>query len=167
MIAPMTPRAIALFALLSLPAWAKPWQGLEPGVTKKESVTKHLGAPTKAQTEKGREILLYSGMQAVSGTHQVQVKLDEKGVIERIDVYPVVVLKPSDVETSYGSWCNADEPTDPCYEKRKSSKGEYWLYQELGLAVFFVDQRVEQLVYLPGKKGAAKKKAKPADDDEE
>ncbi len=167
MIVPMTPRAIVLFVLFALPALAKPWQGLEPGVTKKASVTKHLGTPTKASTEKGKEVLLYSGLQAVSGTHQVQVKLDEKGVIERIDVYPAVPLSPQDVEGSYGSWCNADEPTDPCYDKRKSSKGEYWLYQELGLAVFFADRKVEQLVYLPGKKGAAKAKKKADDEDEE
>jgi hypothetical protein len=156
-------RAVALCLFFATPALAKPWQGLTPGTSKKAEVVKKLGTPTKSQPEKGKEILVYSGMQAPSGSRQAQVKLDDKGVVERIDVYPAVGLSKEDVENNYGGWCNADEPTDPCYQKKNSSGNkEYWLYSELGLAVFFLDQKVEQLVFLP-----AKKKSQQAPQEEE
>ncbi len=72
-------------------------------------------------------------------------------MVERIDVYPAIRLTKEEIEKSYGSWCNADEPTDPCYEKKNSEKGEYWLYAQLGLAVFFTDRRVEELVFIPAR----------------
>ena len=155
MISAMTARLFTLCLLLATPALAKPWQGIAPGSSKKPDVVKKLGNPTKSQTEKGKEVLVYSGMQAPSGSRQAQVKLDDKGVVERIDVYPAVGLSKEDVENNYGGWCQADEPTDPCYQKKNSNNKEYWLYQELGLAVFFLDAKVEQLVFLPSKKKAA------------
>lgn len=155
MISTMTARAFALVCLFATPALAKPWQGINPGSSKKPEVVKKLGNPTKSQTEKGKEILVYTGMQAPQGARQAQVKLDDKGVVERIDVYPAVGLSKEDVENNYGGWCQADEPTDPCYQKKNANSREYWLYSELGLAVFFIDQKVDQLVFLPSKKKAA------------
>ncbi len=137
-------------------AVAKPWQGIEPGVSKKADVVAKFGEPSKSLDSRGKAVLVYEEKTAIKNTVQVQFKLAPgTGVVERIDVYPLVILSADAIEKSYGTSCDAEEPTVTCYVKKETERGGlYYLYNKLGLAVFFKDDNntVQELAFLPGKK---------------
>jgi hypothetical protein len=133
-----------LFVLGATSALAKPWQGIEPGVSRREDVLKRFGAPSRSvKPEAGKpgpEVLAYLSKQAIRGTTQVQFKLDAAtGVVDRIDVFPAPVIERDAIENTYGRACPAGPlPDEPCFLKKitEDFRG-YYLYPRLGLAVFF------------------------------
>lgn len=150
-------RLLIVLCLCGAPAaLAKPWQGIEPGVSKKADVLAKFGQPSKTLDARGKTVLLYEDKLAIKNTVQVQFKLAQgTEVVERIDVYPLVILSSADIEKSYGTSCDADEPTVTCYVKKETDRGGlYYLYNKLGLAIFFKDDNntVQELAFLPGKK---------------
>ncbi|MCE9673903.1 hypothetical protein LY474_39520 [Myxococcus stipitatus] len=119
---------------------AKPWQGVEPGVTKKDEVVKKFGEPSRTVTQDGKEIIAYLGKEAIKGTSQAQFKLDPAtGLIERIDVFPGPVIDKETIEQSYGPACpSGPAPAAPCYQRKLTDDFRtYFLYPKLGLAIFF------------------------------
>ena len=138
------PLALLLLALAAAPALAKPWQGIEPGVSRREQVLERFGPPSRTvKPEPGKpgpEILAYLSKQAIRGTKQVQFKLDPAtGVVERIDVFPAPVIEREAIENTYGAGCPAGPlPEQPCFLKKITEDfRSYYLYPRLGLAVFF------------------------------
>jgi hypothetical protein len=136
--------ALLLLALAAAPALAKPWQGIEPGVSRREDVLKRFGAPTRTvKPEAGKpgpEVLAYLAKQAIKGTTQVQFKLDPaSGVVDRIDVFPAPVIDREAIENTYGAACPTGPlPDAPCYLKKITEDfRSYYLYPRLGLAIFF------------------------------
>jgi len=142
------PRRLALLLVASVaftaaPALAKPWQGIEPGVSRREQVLERFGPPSRTVKppagKPGPEVLAYLSKQAIRGTKQVQFKLDpDTGVVERIDVFPGPVIEREAIENTYGAACPAGPlPEQPCYLKKITEDfRSYYLYPRLGLAVF-------------------------------
>ncbi|MCK8496806.1 hypothetical protein [Myxococcus fulvus] len=130
--------ALAVVAF-ALPAVAKPWQGVEPGVTKKDEVIKKFGEPSRTVGQDGKETIAYLGKEAIKGTSQAQFKVDAGGVIERIDVFPGPIIDKETIETSYGPACpSGPVPSAPCYQRKLTDDFRtYFLYPKLGLAIFF------------------------------
>lgn len=152
----MRPLVFALVLAAALPSFAKPWQGITPGKSKKADVVEKFGAPSKQVNAGGREVYAYLKEKAIQGTLQAQFKVDPgTGVVDRIDVFPSVEVKRSDVVDSYGGECpekpRADGPD--CFQKRTDGKRVYYLYQSLGLAVFFRENSdlVQSMTFLPQK----------------
>jgi len=151
------PMSRVLFIALLLSAavsGAKPWQGIHPGVSSALDVYGKFGEPTSKTEMKGQLVLVYSGLQAIPGTVQAQFKLKAgTQTVTRVDVYPAPVLDKEAIEKSYGSRCEGQTPTEPCYfVKEVSGKRPYFLFLKLGLAVFFKDDgTVQSFAFLPGK----------------
>jgi hypothetical protein len=128
--------------IAALPAAAKPWQGIEPGVSKKDEVTQKFGEPScvVAQEKETKEIIAYFGKEAIKGTTQAQFKVDTATkVVERIDVFPGPVIDKEAIENSYGPACpSGPAPAAPCFVKKVTDEFRtYYLYSKLGLAIFF------------------------------
>ncbi len=138
-------------------AFAKPWNGIDPGVASSIDVVGKFGEPSKRASVKGKEVLVYSGDRAINGTVQVQFKFNPNTqTIERIDLYPAPSISAADIEKSYGPVCEPSAPSDPCYyRKETASKHVYFLYLKLGLAIFFKEDgvSVRSFSFLPA--GAA------------
>lgn len=152
----MSRRALLLLLALSPGALAKPWHGIEPGVSKKDEVVKKFGTPTKSLTSGGKEVLAYLQKQAIKGTKQAQFRVDPSTqVVERIDVFPGPVIDREAIEGSYGPACAKGAPTAaPCYVKKVTDDFRtYFHYPELGLAVFFNEdgKTVHSLIFQPQK----------------
>jgi hypothetical protein len=135
-------RTLALVAVLfaAVPALAKPWNGIEPGSSKREDIIKKFGEPSRTVTTDGKEILAYFDKAAIKGTSQAQFKVDPgTQVVERIDVFPGPVLDKETIENSYGPACPSGKmPSSPCYLKKLTDDFRtYYLYPKLGLAIFF------------------------------
>jgi hypothetical protein len=135
-------RTLAVVAVLiaALPALAKPWQGIEPGVSKKDEVTQKFGEPSRVVAQGEKEIIAYFGKEAIKGTTQAQFKVDSATkVVERIDVFPGPVIDKEAIENSYGPACpSGPAPASPCYVKKVTDEFRtYYLYSKLGLAIFF------------------------------
>jgi hypothetical protein len=135
-------RTLAVVAVLiaALPALAKPWQGIEPGVSKKDDVTQKFGEPSRVVAQGEKEIIAYFGKEAIKGTTQAQFKVDSATkVVERIDVFPGPVIDKEAIENSYGPACpSGPAPASPCYVKKVTDEFRtYYLYSKLGLAIFF------------------------------
>ena len=153
-------RSLAVVALLSaaLPtaASAKKWQGIEPGVTKRDEVTQKFGEPSRVVTAEGKEIIAYFGKEAIKGTSQAQFKVDPTSkVVERIDVFPGPVIDKETIENSYGKACpNGPPPSTPCFLKKMTDEFRtYYLYPRLGLAIFFNEdgKTVHSLIFTTQK----------------
>ena len=132
--------AIAAVLIAAFPAAAKPWQGIEPGVSKRDEVTQKFGEPSRVVTAEGKEIIAYFGKEAIKGTTQAQFKVDPTSkLVERIDVFPGPVIDKETIENSYGPACpNGPAPASPCFIKKMTDEFRtYYLYQKLGLAIFF------------------------------
>jgi hypothetical protein len=146
-----------VFALLLAPclALAKPWQGITPQGSSEVDVVAKFGPPTKRVTAKGHTVLLYSGLQVIRGTVQVQFKLDPVSQeVQRIDVYPEPVILAEAIESSYGRSCEATGAVEPCYwRKETAQKAPYFLYPKLGLAIFFKEDQktVQSFSFLPAR----------------
>jgi len=139
--------------LVATAAFAKPWNGMDPGTASALDVIGKFGEPTKHSAAKGKDILVYSGDRAMTGTVQVQFKVNPSTqTVERIDLYPAPQITAADIEKSYGSVCDPRAPSDPCYYRRETaSKHTYFLYLKLGLAIFFKDDgvTVRSFSFLP------------------
>jgi len=152
----------ALVALAPAAAFSKPWNGIDPGASKRDEVIKKFGEPTKVVKADPKETLAYLGDKAIKGTTQVQFKVDSaSGTVERIDVFPGPVIDKDMVESSYGAACPASGPApkDPCYVKKITDNFKtYFVFAKLGLAVFFKDDNktVSSLVYTPPMGGGSK-----------
>jgi len=135
-------RTVALVAVLvaAMPALAKPWQGIEPGVSKRADVLKKFGEPSRTVTADDKEIIAYFENEAIKGTSQAQFKVDTKTqVVERIDVFPGPVIDKGTIEDTYGPSCPGGKaPATPCFLKKLTDDFRtYYLYPKLGLAIFF------------------------------
>jgi hypothetical protein len=148
-------RFLSLTLLLATPALGKPWQGIRPGQSGALDVIGKFGEPTKKAEVKGQVVLIYSGLQAITGTVQTQFKLSPGGdTVARIDVYPAPVIDTAAVEDSYGKKCDAKKPVEPCYfVKEAAGQKPYLVYVKLGLAVFFKEdgKTVQSFAFLPEK----------------
>ncbi|MBN1208149.1 MAG: hypothetical protein JXB05_25025 [Myxococcaceae bacterium] len=154
-------RTLAVVAMLfaALPAaavGAKKWQGIEPGVSKRDEVTQKFGEPSRVVTADGKEIIAYFGKEAIKGTSQAQFKVDPTSkVIERIDVFPGPVIDKETIENSYGEACpNGPPPAAPCFLKKMTDEFRtYYLYPKLGLAIFFNEdgKTVHSLIFTTQK----------------
>lgn len=132
--------AAAVLLMAALPAAAKPWQGIEPGVSKKQEVTEKFGEPSRVVNQQNKEIIAYFGKDAIKGTTQAQFKVDTATkIVERIDVFPGPVIDKEAIENSYGPACpSGPAPATPCYVKKVTEEFRtYYLYSKLGLAIFF------------------------------
>jgi hypothetical protein len=133
---------------------AKPWQGIEPGLSTRDQVVTKFGEPTKVVKAGGVEVLAYQKEKVIKGTKQAQFKVNPStDTVVRIDVFPAVDLLLPDIEKAYGPECKTPETKEkPCYLKRIEPARMYVVYSKLGLAVFFGDDgKVTSLTFLPEK----------------
>lgn len=149
-------RTLALtLCLAALCAEARPWNGITPGKSTKADVIEKFGAPSKQLNTGGREVYAYLKDKAIKGTVQAQFKVNpQSGVVDRIDVFPAVEVAREDIVDSYGPECTGKEEKDaPCFFKRTDGKKVYYLYQSLGLAIFFKEDApvVLSMTFLPAK----------------
>jgi len=133
-------------------ALAKPWNGIEPGVSRRDEVVKKFGEPAKTVTVEGKEILAYVGPRAIKGTNEAQFKVDvATKVVERIDVFPGPTVDKDAVESTYGPPCPpGSQPAAPCYVKKLTDEFQTYLhYPRLGLAIFLNEdgKTVHSLVF--------------------
>lgn len=139
--------------LLAAPALAKPWQGIEPGVSPRDKVTDKFGEPSRTVTQEGKEVIAYFGERAIKGTTQVQFKVDPASkVVERIDVFPAVVIDKDAIEGTYGPVCptSGKPPEGACYVKKITDELQtYFVYPKLGMAIFFKEdgKTVHSLIF--------------------
>jgi len=154
-------------ALLSLVAVAKPWNGIEPGVSHRDEVVKRFGPPNKTLTVSGKEVLAYTDTSAIKGTSQAQFRVDPAtGVVERIDVFPSGVIDRETVENTFGPSCPKPPAPQPtvCFQKKLTDDYRtYFVYARIGLAVFFEESedRVQSFVYTPPRASPAPPAAAP------
>ena len=155
-------RTLPLVLALALPssAWAKPWQGIEPGVHTRQDVERKFGTPTKVIPKAEKELIAYMGKEVIKGTTQAQFTVDAKTkVVERIDVFPGPVIDKDTIEQSYGGACPPGQSKDAvggaCYAKKVTDDFRmYFLYSKLGLAIFFNQdgKTVHSFVFQAAKK---------------
>ena len=154
---PLARPLLAAAALLPLAAVAKPWNGIEPGVSHREEVVKRFGPPNKTLTVSGKEVLAYTDATAIKGTSQAQFRIDPAtGVVERIDVFPSGVIDRETVENTFGPSCPKAPAPQPsvCFQKKLTDDYRtYFVYARIGLAVFFEESedRVQSFVYTAPK----------------
>ena len=149
------PTRTLLVALLLLAgaARAKAWNGVEPGVTRRDEVVKRFGPPSKTVTVSGKEVLAYTDSSAMKGTSQAQFRVDPgTGVVERIDVFPSTAVDHDTVEATFGPICPKPGAPQPaaCFQKKLTDDFRtYYVYARIGLAVFFEESedRVQSFVY--------------------
>ncbi|HZI04724.1 MAG TPA: hypothetical protein VEZ71_11910 [Archangium sp.] len=150
-------RTIAIVAVLfaAAPAVAKPWQGVEPGQTRREQLIQKFGEPSRVVTAEGKEVIAYFDQRAIKGTKQVQFKVDPgTQLVERIDVFPGPVIDKESVESTYGNACPSGKAaaSGPCYQKKLTDDFRtYMLYAKLGLAVFLNEdgKTVHSFIFTP------------------
>ncbi len=149
-------RTAVLSLLIATASLARPWHGIEPGVSKRQNVVKKFGEPSKTLTQNGKEILAYLGKEAIRGTEQAQFRIDPATqTVERIDVFPGPKIDKEAVESTYGPMCGADKKRDDCYLKRVSEDFRtYFHYARMGLAIFFNEdgKTVHSFIFQPVKK---------------
>ncbi|ATB40974.1 hypothetical protein CYFUS_006436 [Cystobacter fuscus] len=126
--------------LAAAPAVAKPWQGIEPGQTKRDSIIQKFGEPSRVVTSEGKEVVAYFDDKAIKGTRQVQFTVDVgTQQVERISVFPGPVIDKESIESTYGPACpsSGKQPATPCYQKKLTDDFRtYLFYARQGLAVF-------------------------------
>jgi hypothetical protein len=154
------------FALLLLasPVLARPWNGIDPGLSSREDVVKKFGEPSKAVIKDGKELLGYLQKQVIKGTSQVQFRVDVTSQkVERVDVFPEAPIDQATIENTYGPVCPpGPESATPCYVKKVTAAPQTYLhYAPQGLSVFLNDdlKTVHSFVFqAPKKKPAPAKK---------
>ena len=76
------------------PVAAKPWQGIEPGQSKRDSLVQKFGEPSRTVINEGKELVAYFDQKAIKGTRQVQFTVDVgTQSVERISVFPGAVVR--------------------------------------------------------------------------
>ena len=144
---------LSTLLLLGTVALAKAWNGVEPGVTRRDEVVKRFGPPSKTLTVSGKEVLAYTDSSAMKGTSQAQFRVDPStSLVERIDVFPSTVVDHDTVEATFGPLCPKAGAPQPaaCFNKKLTDDFRtYYVYSRLGLAVFFdeSEDRVQSFVY--------------------
>jgi len=150
--APMRP-SLFLSLLLASAALAKPWQGIEPGTSKKAEVIDKFGPPSKVVKSEGAEILAYLGEQAIKGAKQAQFRVElATGLVDRIDVFPGPIIDKDAIETTYGPMCASPKGGGACYVKKLTDDFRtYFQYLSMGLTVFFKEdgKTVHSFVFQP------------------
>ncbi|MET0404525.1 MAG: hypothetical protein ABW123_19080 [Cystobacter sp.] len=134
-------KTLVCFAVLlaAAPVAAKPWQGIEPGQSKRDSLLQKFGEPSRVVTNEGKELIAYFDQKAIKGTRQVQFTVDVgTQQVERISVFPGPVVDKDAIESTYGPVCpQGKAPPAPCYQKKLTDDFRtYLFYARLGLAVF-------------------------------
>jgi len=132
--------AFSIAVLSASAAGAKPWNGIEPGVSRRDEVTKKFGEPSKTVVVESKEILAYVCFWASKGTTEAQFKVDNASkLVERIDVFPAPMVDREAVESTYGPACSpGSAPASACYVKKLTDEFQtYFLYSKLGLAIFW------------------------------
>jgi hypothetical protein len=147
-------RFVYLSLLLAGTTLAKPWQGIEPGVSKRADVVEKFGEPSKVvKGQGGTETVAYLGEQAIKGTKQAQFRISTaSGVVDRIDVFPGPVIDKDAVESTYGPMCASPKDKGPCYQKKLTDDFRtYFQYLSTGLTVFFQEdgKTVHSFVFQP------------------
>jgi hypothetical protein len=147
--------------LIASAAVAKPWQGMEPGASTREDVTKKFGEPSKVLASNGKNVLVYNGKEAIKGATEAHFRVDpQSNIVERIDVFPAAVIDKDTVESTYGKACPGGSfPKDSgkgeaCYVKRLTDDLKpYFHYKKLGVVVFFKEEgnAVFSFVFQPDK----------------
>lgn len=136
-------------------AAAKPWNGIEPGVSTRADVVAKFGEPSKVVTSGGSVLVAYLKDKAIRGTTQAQFRVDPKtGVVQRIDVFPAPRIDRAAIEQTYGPACAAGAVEMSCYlRKLTDDKRVYFLYPRLGLVIFFAPggEVVQSFLFQPGK----------------
>ena len=151
----MKTHALLAVLLAAAPAVAKPWQGIEPGRSKREELVQRFGEPSRVLTAEGKELVGYFGPNAIKGTKQVQFTVDPgTRLIERIAIFPGPVIDKESVEGTYGPACPSGRvpPSLVCYQKKITDDFRtYLFYSRLGLAVFLDGEgkTVESFIYTP------------------
>ena len=143
-----------LSLLLASAAFAKPWQGIEPGTSKKAEVLDKFGPPSKTLKSEGAEVLAYFGEQAIKGAKQAHFRISAAtGLVERIDVFPGPVIDKDAVEATYGPMCASEKKGGSgCYVKKLTDDFRtYFQYLSMGLTVFFKEdgKTVQSFVFQP------------------
>jgi hypothetical protein len=153
--------AVLAILLVGPSVLAKAWNGIEPGVSRRDDVVRRFGPPNKTLTVAGKEVLAYTDATAIKGTSQAQFRIDpSSGLVERIDVFPAGTIDKETVENTFGPPCpKGNTPaTGICFQKKLTDDFRtYYVYPRLGLAVFFeeVEDRVQSFVYTPLKPAPA------------
>lgn len=141
--------------LVAPAAAAKPWNGIEPGVSTRAEVTEKFGEPSKVVNAKDGMLVAYLKDKAIRGTTQAQFRVDAKtGVVQRIDVFPAPKIDRAAIEQTYGPACSGRGDQTSCYLlKRTPDQRVYFLYQRLGLVIFFAPggNIVQSFLFQPGK----------------
>jgi hypothetical protein len=150
---------LVLLAAAPLGAAARPWQGIQPGISPEKDVVQKFGEPTTRTKRATRTVLAYYGEQALAGTRQAQFHTDGNGVVQEITVFLTAELDAESVEGTYG------KPPQKTFVEDTFQK--VWIYPQSGVTVFFDKEgRVEALTFTAGKAkgpaGAAEPRAAPA-----
>jgi len=159
---------VAALVAMSLPAAARPWQGITPGESTQADVVKRFGEPSTQGKIGDRGALVYREEQAINGTRQAQFFTRADGVVDEITVFPAAELDRESVEGTYGK------------SGQKTFTDDFkpvWVYRSLGVMVFFgKDGFVEAIRFevpragksravssgvAPAQRGAAPADAKP------
>lgn len=150
-------KAIALVAVLlaAASAVAKPWQGIEPGQTRRDELLQRFGEPSRTVTSEGKELIGYFSDRAIKGTKQVQFTVDPGSKqVERIVVFPGPVIDKESVESTYGPVCPTGRvPANAvCYQKKLTDEFRTYLsYARIGLMIILNEdgKTVESFIFTP------------------
>ncbi|MFO0584467.1 MAG: hypothetical protein U0229_19535 [Anaeromyxobacter sp.] len=127
-----------------LPASARPWQGIQPGVTPLADVVQKFGEPTTRTKRGGKTVLAYFGDNALQGAKQAQFHADAAGVIQEITVFITAQLDADTIEGTYG------KPPQKTFVEDTFQK--VWIYPQAGVTVYFGKEGgVEALTFTAGK----------------
>jgi len=144
---------LAAALALPVPAMARSWQGITPGVTAEAEVVARFGEPSTKGKLEGRTALVYKGDQAISGTRQAQFLVGEDGVVSEINVFPAAQLDKDSVAGTYGK--------DP----QKTFTDDFrpvWIYRSIGVMVFFGKDGVVDAIRFKAPEGAGAPAPRPA-----
>jgi len=134
--------------LLSGPAGAKAFKGMEPGKTSKRQVIDKFGAPSREFSKGGKlsDGIRYDGDETIEGTLEANFYFDKHGLLFRIDVTPARELTKAQVIKVYG----------PGYQEGTARQGlRYVNYPKAGLLIFFEQDadRVKVFLFTEAKTG--------------
>ncbi len=134
-------RGWMLALLLVAPAAvAKPWNGIDPGVSTRADVIGRFGEPSRVVDAGQGVTLAYLGNRAIRGTTQAHFRIEPKtGVVSRIEVFPGPKIDRAVIEQTYGGACPAGTSDRSCYlRKHAADRRVYFDYARLGLVIFFM-----------------------------
>lgn len=137
---------IAVLSILSLvlpaSAWARAWNNITPGETKRVEVYEKIGKPTR-DLDRGGDLskgIIYQGKERPDGTKQVQIFFDAEDKVLMIHVFPKADLNREQIIKTFGSKFD---------EKLNDSFKTYLFYKDEGVIVYFAEgnQTVASITY--------------------